>query len=288
MSLYANAPENDNYQLTAEQAAQASRFRIADTHCHIYPAKIAEKATGAVGTFYEIPMYAHVGDSQTLLANGAAIGVERYVVCSVATKVEQVDSISRFIAQECQEHPQFVGLGAWHQDVEDVDALLDKTQELGLKGIKVHPDFQKVDIEDPSLIKLYAALQERGMVLLIHMGDPRYDFSRPAKLARVLERFDRLKVDAAHFGGYGCWDEALSCLAGSPAYYDVSSSLMLVGTEKGRELVDGFGVDKLMFGVDFPMWNHSAEFARVMQLGLDDQQLQALFYDNFARLYGEE
>ena len=273
------------FEPTPELLARARDYRIADSHCHIYPSKIAVKASAAVGVFYDIPMYAGSGDSETLLKNGSLIGVERYIVCSVATKLEQVDSINRFIAYECAQHPEFIGLGAWHEDVPDVDALLDSVAELGLKGIKVHPDFQRVGLDDPSLRRLIAAIDERGMRILIHMGDVRYDYSTPAKLAAILERHDTLKVDAAHYGGFSVWDESMRVLAGSPAYYDVSSSQMFLTSEERATLVEAFGIDKLMFGVDFPMWNHAAEFARCMEIDLTEEERQALFYGNFARFY---
>lgn len=279
---------DDTLDLTPELAEAASRFRIADCHCHIYPSKIAAKASDAVGVFYELPMYAKVGDADTLVANGSQIGVERYLVCSVATTLPQVDSIGRFIQAECAAHPEFIGLGAWHEDVEDVDALLDTVAERGLLGIKIHPDFQKVSLDDPRMLKLFAAIAERGMRIMIHMGDPRYEFSAPAKLARVLERYDTLKVDAAHFGGWGEWDNAVPALAGSPAYYDLSSSLGFLEPEDTLALIDAYGADKIMFGVDFPMWNHVAEFSRVLALGLDDATLQDIFYNNFARFYLDE
>ena len=274
------------FEPTPELVECARRYRIADSHCHIYPSKIAVKASAAVGVFYDIPMYAGSGDADTLLANGSAIGVERYVVCSVATTLPQVDSINRFIAGQCTEHPEFIGLGAWHEDVEDVDALLDSCEELGLAGIKVHPDFQKVGLDDPRLLRLVAALDERGMHILIHMGDVRYDYSSPAKLAAILEKRPTLKVDAAHYGGFSEWDESMRVLAGSPAYYDVSSSQMFLTPEERLQLVETFGIDKLMFGVDFPMWNHAAEFARCMEIDLSEAEREALFYGNFARFYG--
>lgn len=284
-AIKAKNDASERYVLPDDLVERARSYKIADSHCHIYPAKIAEKASAAVGTFYEIPMYAGKGDPDTLLANGSRIGVERYVVCSVATTLEQVDSIDRFIAEECRLHPEFVGLGAWHEDITDIDALLDRTAELGLIGIKVHPDFQHVSIDDPRLMSLYAGLAERGMPLLIHMGDTRYDYSSPAKLARVLERFDTLKVDAAHFGGFSVWDEALPALSGSQAYYDLSSSLFVLEKEEALELIEGYGADKIMFGVDFPMWNHSAEFARVIDLGLSEEENRAIFRGNFDRFW---
>ena len=59
-----------------------------DAHCHIYPDKIAEKATRAIGAFYHIPMH-YDGRMETMLREGAAAGIGRYLVFSVATKPTQ-------------------------------------------------------------------------------------------------------------------------------------------------------------------------------------------------------
>ncbi len=286
MTTYNPNEDFDACELSDELKQKASKFRIADAHCHIYPKKIAVKAANAVGSFYGRPMNSVSGDSHTLLEHGSLIGCNKYLVCSVATKVEQVSSINKFIAAECAEHPEFVGLAAWHEDIEDLDALLDQVESLGLRGVKVHPDLQKVNIDDPRLISLYSALEERGMRVLMHMGDDRYDYSAPSKLAHVLERFDNLKIDAAHLGGWLRWDEAYSCLKGSQAYYDISSCASVLGIERTAEIAHGYGVDKLMFGCDFPMWNHVAEFARTLKLGFSDAELEDVFYNNFARFYG--
>lgn len=75
---------------------------IIDFHAHIYPEKIAEKATAAVGTFYgDAPMAWH-GRAQELIESGSRIGVKKYIVHSVATKAEQVESINNFIISACE------------------------------------------------------------------------------------------------------------------------------------------------------------------------------------------
>lgn len=263
----------------------AQQYRIADAHAHVYPPKIAAKATAAVGEFYGIPMYNREGTSEVLLAQGAEIGVERYLVCSVATTVKQVDSIAHFIAEECKAHPQFLGLGAYHVEVQDHEALLDQVEELGLKGLKIHPDFQRFDIDDPRMIPVYRSLVERDLMILIHMGDARYDFSAPRRLASVLEQVPDLKVLAAHLGGHRAWDEAVKVLRGANLYFDESSSLAFLTPEKARDIILHFGTDRVLFGVDFPMWDHAEELNRFLALGLDEEANQDVLYNNFARLF---
>ena len=191
-------------------------YRVADAHAHIYPGKIAEKATANVGRFYDIEME-EVGLPHILSEEGKAAGIDRYLVCSVATKVEQVESINRFIAEKCAKYPAFIGLGAWHQDVADIEGELDRIQALGLRGIKLHPDFQCFNIDDDRMLPVYEACMRRGMVVLFHTGDDRTDFSSPRRLANVLEKLPEFVCIAAHLGGYREWADARAVQRGGRA-----------------------------------------------------------------------
>lgn len=261
-------------------------LQIADAHTHIYPKKIADKAVHAVGDFYHIPMTCG-GTAEDLLASGEQIGTQSYLVCSVATKPEQAASITNFIAEACREHPQFVGLGAYHQDVEDPEGLLASVKTLGLYGIKLHSDFQRCNIDDPKLMPVYKMLCELDLCVLFHMGDDRYDFSSPARLVRVLEKYPHLRCIAAHFGGYQRWKEAKACLAGAGEnlYFDTSSSLAFLGKEQAEEMIYTFGPDRMLFGTDFPMWSHADELQRFLSLSLPDTAVDAILSKNFQQFF---
>jgi len=263
---------------------QGVKYRAADAHAHIYPEKIAEKATAAVGAFYNLKMN-HVGLPGVLVQQGGGAGLDRFVVCSVATKVEQVRSINRFIESACREYPQFVGLAAWHPGVADVEGELDDIQSRGLKGVKLHPDFQEFQIDDPKLLPFYRAVQRRGLPILFHTGDKRKDYSSPRRLARLLDKLPELCCIAAHLGGYTEWEAARECLDGPNVYVDTSSSLAFISREEALESIAHFGTDRVMFGTDFPMWLAGEELEAFFGLGLSQEENRAILYDNFARLY---
>lgn len=144
---------------------QGVSYFAADAHAHIYPAKIAEKATAAVGDFYGLSM-SHVGLPEVLDQTGQKAGLDRFLVCSVATKVEQVRSINCFIQRACREFPRFLGLGAWHPDVADLEGELEDLEARGLRGVKLHPDFQEFCIDDPKMLPFYRAAAQRRLPVL--------------------------------------------------------------------------------------------------------------------------
>lgn len=259
-------------------------YRVADAHAHIYPGKIAEKATASVGDFYGLEMQ-EVGLPHILATRGQEAGIERFLVCSVATKVEQVRSINAFIQQKCEKYPAFLGLAAWHQGIRDIAQEMEDIQQRGLRGIKLHPDFQRFPIDAPEMIPVYREAHRRGLPVLFHTGDKRTDYSTPGRLMHVIEQIPEFTCIAAHLGGYSEWEEARKELRGTNVYIDTSSSLFTVSVEEALESIFHFGLDKTLFGTDFPMWEAKEELERFFRLGLSPEENQKILYSNFARLF---
>lgn len=259
---------------------------IIDIHAHIYPEKIAEKATLAVSHFYEEAPMAFKGISDKLIESGSKIGVEKYVVHSVSTKPEQVESINNFIISETQKHSEFIGFGTMHQDYKDFEQELKRIKQLGLVGLKLHPDFQKFQADCPQMDDVYEVLTELKMPVLFHAGDCRYDFSGPRRILNVLKKHPNLTIIAAHFGGYTEWEESFEVLAGNNLYFDTSSSTWKIPMDLANKIIKKHGVDKMLFGSDFPMWNHTDELARFNKLDLTEADKEAVLYKNAKELLG--
>lgn len=260
-------------------------MKIFDAHAHIYPAAIAEKAVGAIGRFYGIPMTGGKGTSEDLIASGSVAGVAHYLVCSAATTPVQVRAINHFIKEECRLHEGlFSGFGTLHPDMEDPEGEVAYMMEQGLKGIKLHSDFQKFAIDDEKVFRLYE-VAEGKMPILFHAGDRRYHYSNPSQIAAVAKRFPKLTIIAAHFGGYSEWEDAAEQLADlENVYFDTSSSLAFIDEEQATKMIRKAGVEKFLFGSDYPMWNHSQEVSRFCRLPLTDEEREQIFSKNLARL----
>ena len=261
-------------------------YTIIDAHAHIFPTKIAEKATTAIGRFYDIPMDHPIGSSEALLQSGEAIGVSRYLVSSAATTPAQVQNINDYIHAECLANPQLFGFGTLHPRMEDAERELDRLCGMGLHGIKFHPDFQTFSIDEPDVIPLYRRIAEKKLPILFHMGDSRYEYSRPIRLQRVLEQVPELTVIAPHFGGYERWEEAVEVLCHPNLYFDTSSALFKLSPDTAVEIIRHFGADRFMFGSDFPMWDHAEELARFLALPLTEQEKEQILSKTFTTLFG--
>ncbi|MDR0840043.1 MAG: amidohydrolase family protein [Christensenellaceae bacterium] len=257
---------------------------IIDAHTHIFPAAIARRATAAIGTFYDLKMQC-LGSTAALLNSGAKIGVKKYLVCSVATRPEQAESINSFIYGECKAHDALIGFATLHPAMECPQAEIERCLKMGMRGIKLHPDFQQFNIDSPRALALYKLIAQYDLPILMHMGDAQKDYSTPARLRRATDAAPDTRFIAAHFGGYLHWREAHDYLKRGNLFFDTSSSLPFLSKEEACGLIEYFGADRFLFGTDFPIWNHEDELARFLALGLPPDAQAAILHGNFEKLF---
>lgn len=261
-------------------------FYTVDAHCHIYPEKIVERAVAGTDNFYGITSQCR-GTAEDLLTRGETAGVDHFIVQSVATTPKQVRSINNFIANEVAAHTdKLTGLGTLHPDSEDQAGDVEHLISLGLKGVKLHPDIQNFDVDDPRCLKIYELCEGR-LPILMHTGDYRYDHSNPNRVLPVLKRFPDLTVIGAHLGGWSVWDDACSALAGLPnLWVDCSSSFYTLSPDKARDIILRYGTDRVLFGTDYPMWEADKELEFLLGLGFSDEEYEKLLGGNARRLFG--
>ena len=115
----------------------------------------------------------------------------------------------------------------------------------------------------------------------MHMGDPHQTYSQPQRLAKVLKEFPKLRVIAAHLGGWERWEEAVANLkADERLRFDTSSCSPFLPKDKMREIIRHYGAENCFFGVDFPMWDHEEELERFFSLSLTDYENRRILSEN--------
>lgn len=265
---------------------ETRHHRIIDSHCHIYPDKLAERATKGVGDFYNLIMTCG-GTVGELLALQEQAHISYSLVHSVALKPNQVVTINDFIAEQCRLHPSFIGFATMHQDFEDKAGEIERAIALGLTGFKLHPDSQAVNIDDERLLEFYALLEGRLPVTL-HCGDYRYDTSHPRRTKRVLQEFPNLVVNCAHFGGWSVYDLAVEYLEDEHCFMDLSSAAVYLGPRRTTELIRHYGAERILFGSDFPMWNPAEEVERFWLNDLSEREQEQVLWHSAETYLGRD
>lgn len=263
-----------------------SRTKVIDVHTHVFPTAIRDRAISAIGEYYTREMFGS-GSLKDLLDNGDEINVVKYVIHSIATKPNQVETINNYVADLQDKNECFIGFGTIHPKTKDISETIDEVISLGLVGIKLHPEFQNFNIDDPHMLPIYEAIEDR-LPLLVHMGDENTTSSSPERLSNILEMFPSLTVIAPHLGGYTMWDEVIEKLVGKNLYFDTSSALRFIDKEKAIDIIRTHGTDKVLFGTDYPMWLHNEELPLLYELGLTEEENEQILYSNAAKLLGVE
>ena len=261
-------------------------FFVIDSHCHIYPEKIASKAVAGTDKFYDTTA-ACLGTPADLLTVNAQAGVDHSIVQSVATTPKQVQSINEFIADTvAHANSRLTGRGTLHPNSENLREDVEHLIALGLKGVKLHPDIQNFKVDDYRCLKIYELCEEFGLPILMHTGDKRYDNSNPNRLLPILEIYDHLTIIGAHFGGWSIWEEASHVLCDIPnLYVDCSSSMPWISDEKTVEIIRRYGADRVLFGTDYPMWSPVKELDRFMTLPLSNDEKRMILSENVKKVY---
>ena len=263
-------------------------MKIIDFHTHVYPEKIAQKATENVIGFYDLKegLGGKIGTSEVLIKCGKPAGIENFVILPVALKPNTVRHVNEAALHELSMHHELYAFGTIHIDMPDILSEIEFIKNSGLKGIKIHPDTQQFNIDDERLFPMYEAIQDK-LPIMIHCGDPRYDYSHPRRLKRVLENFPRLQAIGAHLGGWMLFDEALELLKPTNCFVDICSSHMFMEKGKMEYYINGFGADRVLFGSDFPIWDPKLEAEAFMSLELPYSDKEKIAYKNALYLLKE-
>lgn len=260
-------------------------MKYIDMHSHIFPPGVAEKVIDTLENYYH-SHWEGTGELDDLLRNLRQARISRSVIFSSATKPSQVVPINDFISRLQSQYPELlIGFGTLHPDFEDIAGETERIRALGLRGLKFHPDFQQFCIDDPVMDPIYEAAGDT-LPLLFHVGDCRTEYSKPERLLNVHRRFPKLKLIAAHMGGYSEWDRAWKYLIGTDVLLDISSTIKFLPAEEVRRMVEAHGADKVLFASDYPGTLQSRAVRDVLSLGLSGTENEMIFHLNAERLLG--
>ena len=261
------------------------KYPLFDFHTHVYPDAIAERAVAALNKFYDFTCDCN-GTYGELERTSNEAGVKGFLLLGTATNAHQVEKVNDFVA-ECMKNGRehgfdAHGFAAIHQDMTDFDAELERVQALGISGIKMHPDIQRVDIDDERLMPLYKSCEARGMPVYLHIGDNReeYRYSEIQRLDKIINACPELIIVAAHFGGYSAWEYSTAFAGNKNVYYDTSSALVYKEPEVFERLIEKLGHKQIMFGTDYPCTDARRDLERFLRLDLDESVREDILYNN--------
>ena len=263
---------------------------ILDAHTHAFPDDLAARAIAALeaGADWFPCRATYDGTVAGLLASMDRAGIRRSVVANIATRPGQAATIRAWSAAIASD--RLVPFASVHPDDPDPDGAVAAAAEAGLRGIKLHPYFMACPADDPRMIRIARAAADAGLVVLCHAGYDlsfaRSDVASPERVRRLVEAVGGLTLVAAHLGGWECWDQARTHLAGRPVYLETSYTLGRCLDGLLAEILSVHPPEYLLFGTDAPWRDQAADVARFLALDIDEGLKRQMLWENGCRLLG--
>ncbi len=279
---------------------------IIDIHAHTFPEKIASHALGVLSHNSHTRPFTD-GTIPGLSASMRESGITRAIIQPVATKPEQVKRINDTAMKiNAGESSGIYSFGGIHPFFEDCYGELVRISEAGITGVKIHPVYQGLNVDDERYVRILRFSGELGLIVMIHagwdIGFPGDDSALPERIARVLDVCGDVRVILAHMGGWRCWNESAKLFAGrenvyvdtafslgrfypnDDGYYQSDNECEMLSDDEFVSLVHAFGSERVIFGTDSP-WSSQRECVNeVMSLALDDNERKNILCSNAIRL----
>ncbi|MGE4560132.1 MAG: amidohydrolase family protein [Desulfobulbus sp.] len=258
---------------------------IIDIHTHAFPDGIARIAIPVLEREGNIKAYRN-GTVADLLDSMDQGGVERSVVCSIATRPEQFQPILKW-SKEIRSD-RIIPFPSLHPEDPDLLDHLQILHDEGFKGVKMHPYYQDYFLDDANLFALYERMSELGMILVIHAGYdiayPRIRRADPQRILDVCRQFPQLKMIATHLGGWDEWEDVRTLLTGEPIYMEISFALDFLDQIRLRDILLNHPPEYLLFGTDCPWTDQATTLKMLSKLGLPDSLFAMMVSGNARRL----
>ena len=260
-----------------------------DIHTHCFPDELAARALSVLVENCGITPSSD-GTITGLKRSMSKAGVDVSVIQSIATKPGQTQAVNNWAARV--QDDRILAFGSIHPGFEGWREEVARLRELGIKGVKFHPDYQDFFVDDENAFPLYEEIARAGLIILFHagidVGIPEPCHTPPDRLARVVKALPGARIVAAHMGGYRCWDGVEQHLAGLDLFLDTSYGLGHMTREQFLRLLEAQGSERILFGTDSPWADQAREIAKLEELCLPAETMQAIYSGNAERLLGIE
>ena len=281
-------------------------MRVIDIHTHTFPERIAARALTSLQAKSHTRAFTD-GTTEGLSRSMHDAGITYSVVLPVATNPKQVVHVNdaSLAINERFRETGIMSFGAMHPDFAEYASELERLARSGMKGIKLHPVYQGVAIDDERYIKILQKAGELGLLVVVHsgydIGYPGNDYALPARMCCALSEAGDVRVVLAHMGGWRSWREAEEIFSRGTVYIDTAFSLgefeplddgyysrredcVMLSREEFVKMVNAFGSERVLFGTDSPWASQKDTLREINSLPLSDTDKAKILYHNAAQL----
>jgi predicted TIM-barrel fold metal-dependent hydrolase len=276
---------------------------IIDVHTHIFPSDIRQNrgkffpSESAFKLLYQSPKARLVGGRELISAMDEN-RVDKAVVFGFPwTDIELSKTHNDYILEAVLKYPdRFIGLGCFDPASPGAATEAERCLAGGLSGIG-ELAFYRSGIDDLALQQLAPVMglcAERSLPVLIHTNEPvghDYHGKTPISLSQIYElikRFADNNIVLAHWGGglffYTLMKKEVKERLKN-VYFDTAASPYLYDPAVYQVAIKFAGIDKILFGSDFPLLAPEKYFSEMRQSGLAKHQMDSICGLNAKHLF---
>lgn len=261
-------------------------MEIIDFHGHFFPDSLAERAVKTVAEMCggEI-VPALDGTLAELIRGMEQFGISQTINLPVATKPESVMPINSTLLLD---NPKIISFGALSPFSSTWESDIDFLKKVGVKGVKLHPEYQGFYLNDPAYLPFYRKIADAGFITLFHAGFDPGPFSRdhalPEMFLELKQNVPNLTIVAGHFGGLLMWDDVEKYLIGTDIYFDTAAIADFLPQEQFVDMATRHGIDKVLFGSDTPWEDQGKAIRYIVESSLSESAKEQIFSINAKRL----
>ena len=279
-------------------------MRIINAHNHLVDTSVvfAEENLHYLEYLKGIPTFAEVDEvagmlsKENLLSQMDQSGVEKSVIFAVDGPI--LTAGNEFVADICKSYPdRFWGYASVNPlKTNAVEVLRSAIENMGLKGLKLHPPLQDFYPNDQRVWPVYQLAQDLNIPVVFHVGTTPFGNlvklkqADPILIDEVANDFPKLKIVLTHLGTL--WhNESFMIVEKHPnVYIDTAAYPYEITEILTEKTIMRIGEEKFIFGTDFPMpyegkMHHLGDFVEcVMNLNISRELKERIFSLNFMAL----
>jgi len=265
---------------------------IVDFHAHAFPDALAERSVAYLAAKAGIPFFSD-GTVKGLAESASRVKAEGALVLPVVTKPSQFRSVNAFAKRINDGEYDACGVklrsfGGIHPDSDEIDRELKEIKGMGLKGVKIHPDYQQTFIDDPKYMRIIEKAASLGLLVSVHagldLGFPDCTHCTPDRAKNMLHSTGVENVILAHMGGFGMWREVADLLVGENVRFDTGVVAKYMDPAEATAIIRAHGADKVLFATDSPWASFEDSVRFVEELDIPEGDKEKIFGGNAAKL----
>lgn len=262
--------------------------KIIDTHLHMFPDYLAEKAISSLMERAKSKPYTNGTYDDTIRVMDEW-NTDYAISLNIAVLAKSVKKVNDFAIHS--NGGRIISFGSVHPDSEITEQELNRLKDNGIKGIKLHPEYQEFDVLYDKAKEIYRLCGELGLIIVLHCGKdvayPNTLMASPERVAKVSKLYPDTKFVCAHLGGHMRWQEVFEHLAGiDNVWLDTAYVARCLDKESFKRIADKHGLKRILYATDCPWESGIITQDYINNMGYTNSEIDDIMFNNAYDLLG--